>query len=144
MANQLPAWLTGAGVTSIVITPLTVNPDGTFTVGTAQSLTGHLDEIVLEQYNKLENITPLDEREDNEVIIASGTSLVLIEILAKSSGCFLAAVGNATDYVQAGFARGGHTFSGTFVIKGYKETIRRGKSVGELTVSPCGIGIVYA
>lgn len=143
MPNTLPNWLTGAGVTAIVITPLTVNPDGTFSVGTANSLTGRLDEIGLEQVNTLANITPLDERQDNEAIVGSGTTLTLIEILAKLNGCILSAVGNSCDYVQAGFARGGHTYSGTFVVKSYRETIRRGKSVGELVVSPCGVGVSY-
>ncbi len=143
MANQLPDWLTGAGVTAIVVTPLTVNTDGTFTVGTGQSLTGHLDEITLEQVNTLQNITPLDERQDNEVIVGSGTTLTLVEILSKVNGCFLSAIGNSTDYVQAGFARGGHTYLGTFVIRRYRESIRRGKSVGELVISPCGIGVSY-
>lgn len=143
MSNNLPNWLTGAGVTAIVITPLSVNPDGSFVVGSAQSLTGRLDEILLEQTNTFANITPLDERQDNEAIVASGTTLTLVEILAKLNGCILSSIGNSCDYVQAGFARGGHTYSGTFVIKSYRETIRRGKSVGELVVSPCGVGVSY-
>lgn len=143
MANQIPAWLTGAGVTSIVIIPLTVNPDGSFTDGTSQSLTGRLDEILLEQENDLVDVTPMDVRQKNEVIVESGTNLVLIEILAAVGGCILSAVGNSSDYVQAGFARGGHSYSGTFVIKSYKETIHKGKSVGVLTLAPCGIGVVY-
>ena len=143
MANQIPPWLTGLAVTNIVITPLTVNADGTFTLGTVQSLSGHLDEIVLEQYNLLENITPLDSRQDNEVIIGSGTTIQLVEILARSSGNFLSAAGNGFDYIQATFARGGSTYTGTFVVKGYKETIRRGKSVGIMAMSPCGIGVAY-
>lgn len=143
MANQIPPWLTGLAVTNIVITPLTVNPDGTFTLGTAQSLSGHLDEIALEQYNLLENITPLDSRQDNEVIVGSGTTIQLIEILAKSGGNSLSSAGNGFDYIDATFTRGGSTYTGTFVVKGYKETIRRGKSVGILTMSPCGTGISY-
>lgn len=143
MPNQIPAWLTGSGVTSIVITPLSVAADGTFTAGTSQSLTGRLDEIVVEQYNTLQNITPIDERLDNEVITGTGTSLILVEILAKAGGCILAEVGSTADYVQAGFSRGGKSYAGTFVIKSYRETLRRGKSVGELTVSPCGIGVTY-
>lgn len=144
MPNQIPAWLTGAGVTNIVITPLTVAADGTFTAGTAQSLTGRLDEIVVEQASDLQNITPIDERQDNFAIVGSGTSLILVEILARSGGCHLASIGNGFDYVQAGFSRGGFGFSGTFVVKGYRETIRRGKSVGELTVAPCGVGAAFA
>jgi|GEM_PF-2578098 len=143
MATQIPDWLTGAGVIAIVITPLTVANDGTFTVGTTQSLTGHLDEITLEQYNQLENITPLDSRQDNEVIVASGTNLNLYEILSRANGNFLSLVGNGTDYVQAGFSRGGKSFAGTFVVRSYKESLRRGKSVGILSLSPCGIGVAY-
>ena len=144
MSNPIPPWLIGSAVTAVSITPLSVASDGTLTAGTSISLTGHLDEITLEQYNHTENIVPLDTRQDNEVIVASGTAMTLIEILTRTGGNFLAAVGNSGDYVSAGFARGGKTWSGTFVVKGYVEMIRRGKCVGTLRLAPCGTGVSYS
>lgn len=141
---SIPTWLVGTAVTAISITPLTVASDGTLTAGSAASLTGHLDEISLEQSNDLETIVPLDVRQNNEVITGSGTQLTLIEILASSGGNILAAVSNTYDYVLASFARGGKSYTGTFVVKGYGEGIRRGKSVGTLRLAPCGIAVTYA
>jgi len=142
--SSIPTRLVGTAVTAISITPLTVASDGTLTAGTAASLTGHLDEINLEQANDLENIVPMDVRENNEVITGSSTLLTLVEILAHSGGNILAATANAYDYVQASFARGGKAYTGTFVVKAYAEGIRRGKSVGTLRLSPCGIAVTYA
>lgn len=142
--SSIPTWLVGTAVTAIAITPLTVASDGTLTPGTAASLTGHLDEIGLEQANDLENIVPMDVRENNEVITGSGTQLTLVEILASANGNILAGVADAYDYVQASFSRGGKAYTGTFVVKGYGEEIRRGKSVGTLRLSPCGIAATYA
>lgn len=142
--STIPTWLVGSHVTAISITPLTVAGDGSFTLGTTQSLTGHLDEITLEQFNETENIAPMDVRQNNEVITGSGANLILIEILSSSGGNFLAAAGNANDYVQASFARGGKSFTGQFVVKNYSEGLRRGKSVGTLRLAPAGIGVVYA
>ena len=142
--SSIPTWLVGTAVTAISITPLTVASDGTLTAGSADSLTGHLDEINLEQANDLENIAPMDVRHNNEVITGSGTQLTLVEILASSSGNILAGVSNAYDYVSASFSRGGKAYTGTFVVKGYGEGIRRGKSVGTLRLAPCGIAVSYA
>lgn len=140
MPSPIPNWLAGTDVTAVTITPLTVAADGSFTTGTAQSLAGHLDEIQLHQSNTLESVIALDSILENKVIVASGTALVLIEILTKVGGCFLAQIGNGFDYCQASFARGGRVFTGTFVIEKYFETLHRGKSVGALSLSPCGIG----
>jgi hypothetical protein len=142
--SNIPTWLVGTAVTAISITPLTVGSDGSLSAGSLASLTGHLDEINLEQVNDLENIVPMDERLNNEVITGSGTLLTLVEILAHSGGNILAGIVNAYDYVQASFSRGGKAYTGTFVVKGYSEGIRRGKSVGKLSLSPCGIVVTYA
>ena len=142
--SNIPTWLVGTAVTAISITPLTVGSDGALTAGTLASLTGHLDEINLEQLNDLENIVPMDVRLNNEVITGSGTLLTLVEILAISGGNILAGIGNSVDYVSASFSRGGKAFTGTFVVKGYSEGIRRGKSVGTMRLSPCGLAVTYA
>lgn len=142
--SNIPTWLVGSGVTAISITPLTVNSDGSYTLGSSSSLSGHLDEISLEQVNDTENIVPFDTRQNNEVIVGSGTTLTLVEILAKSGGNILAAIGNSYDYVQASFSRGGKAFTNVFVVKGYSEEIKRGKSVGTLQLSPAGSGVTYA
>jgi hypothetical protein len=142
--SNIPTWLVGTAVTAISITPLTVGSDGSLTAGTLASLTGHLDEINLEQLNDLENIVPMDERLNNDVITGSGTLLTLVEILASSGGNILAGIGNSVDYVTASFSRGGKAFTGTFVVKGYTEGIRRGKSVGTMRLSPCGLAVTYA
>lgn len=141
---QIPTWLIGTAVTNLTVTPLTLGADGTLTPGTTQSLTGHLDAIDLKQENVTEPVMPLDNRLQNDVIVASRTELTLAEILTHSAGNFLAAVANASDYCSATFSRGGLTFTGNFVVLSYREGIRRGKSVGTLSLGPCGLPVQWA
>jgi hypothetical protein len=153
---SIPTWLIGKNVTAIsavaqqvnattgALTNLTVNGTTTFV------MTGQLDEITPTSTNDTENIVPLDVRQNNEVIVGSGTSLTLVEILNQSlyaagppvtGGNVLLLIAFAADYVYITFTRGGTTFSGYFVVGEYAQSLRRGKSVGTLTLKPCGISV---
>ena len=141
--STVPQWLIGRYVTSIAIVPGTVSQTtGLFTAGSSMPLTGLLDEIELDQYNDVENIVPMDVRQDNEIIIGSGSRMTLREILSSfTSASFnvLSQVMVGYDYCQVTFTRAGVSFSGIFVCKGYVEGLVRGKSMGSLTIGPSGI-----
>lgn len=141
--STVPQWLLGREVTAIAIIPQTVGAGGVLTPGTSAPLTGLLDEIAPDEYNDTENIVPMDVRQDNEVIIGSGIRLMLREILSPNTGAsfnVLAQAGALYDYVSVTFTRSGLTpFTSFFVIKGYTESIVRGKSMGTLTLGPAGI-----
>ncbi len=136
----IPTWLLGRHVTAITITGQTVAADGTLsTSGSARSLVGRLDEITFNQENETEEIQALDKRAKNPVIVSSGSSFTFIEILRSNDATvtptnILADVGQLFDYILVSCTRGGRIWAGYFVIKSYQESIRRGKSTGQLTV----------
>lgn len=144
--SVVPPWLVGRNVTAISITGETAGSDGTLTPGSTITLTGHLDEITLDQVNDTENIVPLDVRQNNEVITGSGTSMSIVEILSAygTTGNLLATVAESLDLAVFTYTRGGKAFTCTHVIKGYTEGIRRGKSVGTMSLGPAGVAPTYA
>lgn len=134
-----PNWLIGKNVTNISIAGITIDASGTITVASSSSLVGQLDEIQPNSHNTTEEINAMDRRAENEVIISSGSGLTLVEIL-KRSGNVLAPIGENYDHCQIVFTRGGRTHTGQYVIKDYNETMRKGKSVGQMTVGPIDNG----
>ena len=153
---SIPTWLIGKYVTSISVQPLTPNLStgllGPLTISglTAFVMTGQLDEITPTSANDTENIVPLDVRQNNEVIIGSGTSLTLVEILNQNlytstngpgtfAGNVLMQLAARADYAFITFTRGGSIWSSYFVVGEYGQSIRRGKSVGTMSLKPCGI-----
>lgn len=140
----VPTWLIGKYVTSITIIGLAASSTGALSATGTYALTGLLDEITPTATNDTENIVPLDVRQNNEVIVGTGQSLTLVEILNQQwsggvVGNCLAQVAYNNDYAQFTFTRGGIPFTEIYVIGEYAESIRRGKSVGTLTVKPAGI-----
>ncbi len=118
-------------------------------------MTGLLDEITPTFTNDTENIVPLDVRQNFEVIIGTGASLTLVEILNQNnsapggsasggtSGNCLMQIAFSADTMLFTFTRGVNVFTAYFVIGEYSESIRRGKSVGTLQVKPSGIAPTY-
>lgn len=149
MAVQIPTWLIGKFVTGLVAVSLSADSQGNLTTDNTFAMTGLLDEITPTSTNDTENIVPLDVRQNNEVIVGSGSSLTLVEILNQQTGnqapagnC-LQQIAFASDYMGFTFSRSGLVYTGYFVIGEYSEGIRRGKSVGTLSVKPCGIAVAY-
>lgn len=140
--SVVPTWLIGRFVTAISVIPQTVGSDGTLTAGTSHSMTGRLDEITWTGENTTESIMGFDTRQDNKVITESGVTLELTEILdqqAATNTNVLSAVYAASDYVLVTFTRGGKAFTGFFTVGTYNESLVRGKSVGKLSLLPCGL-----
>ena len=140
--STIPPWIIGRNVTLFSIAPCTVATNGVVTVGTTVPLAGLCDEINLDLENETENIVAFDVRQNNKVIVGTGQAITLVEIL--NAAAVLANAGIANDYCQITYTRGGKAWTGIFVILGYKEGIRRGKSTGELSVAEAGIPIQYA
>jgi len=137
MANTIPPWLLGKHVTTVSATPLTVAVDGTYTTGSASTLIGRCDEITFSSRNATENISPMDDRQTNEVIVESATSLTLVEILQSNpiaASNLLAQIAYGYDYNLFTIARAGKTFSFIGVVGDYTESLRKGKSTGTLNV----------
>ena len=143
MSVVVPQWIIGRNVTAFSIAPCTVSAStGVVTVNATQSLSALCEEIALDLENDVENIVPLDVRQDNEVIIGSAARLQLREIMSPSIVLTSIAVGY--DYAQVTFTRAGKAWTGLFVIKGYGETIVRGKSMDQITLGPAGNAMTYA
>jgi hypothetical protein len=150
MAN-VPTWLIGRYLTAISIIPQAVS-GGVLSPGTTFALTGLLDEITLDAINDMDDIVPLDIRQNNRVIIGSGVNMTLVEILNQinSTGTFgtggncLRQAALAEDYQYVTFTQpSGNVFQEYFVTSQYGEGLRRGKSVGTMQVEPCGISLAY-
>lgn len=144
----IPIWLIGKHVSAITITPQDIASDGTLSnnsVG-AKSLVGMLDQIEMNQENDLENIQALDIRRNNNVIVGTGTSFTLTQILRQNDVAgtptnILAAVSNGMTGLSGGadihlinITRGGRSFAFYGIARSYNETINRGKSTCRLVV----------
>lgn len=138
--STIPQWIIGRNAVA-TIAPVTVATDGTVTVGTVTTLTAILDEVSTGLENQTEQIVPYDVTINQNVKIGSGQTITLIEILNPAA--VLAEAGMAGDYAQVTIARGGKTWTFVGLIMRYEEPIRRGKSVGTLTLSESGIAPTY-
>ena len=156
--SVVPQWVVGRFVTAISIQGLTVNAaTGVVTpVSPALLLTALLEEISLQISNTVNNIVPLDIRQDNEVITGTGFQLTLTELLSPTpiyslsngvttiaNGPELATVAMLFDYAQFTFTRAGHAWTFVAVIKEYAESVRRERAQGVLTIGPAGIPVSY-
>lgn len=129
--TALPTWLLGRNCTA-AITPQSIASDGTLTAGSQQTLVGQLDSITIDQTEELEEISPMDIRQKNYVIVASESAFELTEILKSNGTNILAAVGANSDVAYFSLTRGGQSWGFYGVVASYREEIRKGKSTGVL------------
>ena len=137
---DIPNWLIGKHVTAFTITPQTVGTAGALSDGTSQSLVGQLDEIQYSYNAQAEEINALDSTRENNVIITKGNGLRLTEILKKIGTNVLASASNISDVQKVIFTRGAQSTTLYGLVTGYNETIRRGKSVADVILSPIDAG----
>lgn len=125
---DLPMWAIGKHYTSVILTPLTVNTtSGALTEVTASnvSLFGHLDEINLNITSNVENISPINNDVENNVILETALTYDLTEF-EKSVGtnllasAFFATISSVpVVYWKFQLARGAQTFTGYGVMTDY-------------------------
>ncbi len=150
--SVIPPWLRGRDVTGFIATGATAGSDGTVTDATVagiQTISGKWDEIELDNQPTTEEISAADSTRLNEVIIQDGTTVRCTQIMqrAKGSGEGTNDVANpfaslcvAYDYIKIVFIRGGKTWTGYFLRKGYNERVVRGKSTATFTGGFVDIG----
>lgn len=143
-----PDWLLGPGITAIQVTPkefsggVLVTPSGAnvidfFTV---------VDEIRYRHEVEHRNVVPSRSRQRNLVIVETGGSFELTEILRRSPSALggthafnsLAALLHAWDYFRLQFTRAGLGYTFWAVNGGYEEGVGREKGTGKATFAPAG------
>jgi hypothetical protein len=172
----VPPWLIGKHVTTVTAQLQSVSPvDGTLgnlgtgspeiatlaagtgklSLGTFAFTTGLVDAIEYNGAKTTENIAAINETHANAVPIARRDSFTLTEILRTGAGNSLLAAlwtagtsdTNASRIVGLTFNRGAKGWSGYFLMTGYTESIRRGKSTARMTlemVDPGQTNAAYA
>lgn len=133
----VPTWFTASGgyPFTVSITRVTRGADGTLSSQASNSLLGQLDSVTLSSENTQENISAMDSRRGNNVILESATTFTLEEILKGNGTNILANVAYSFDYALISVTRGGQSYSFYGVIGSYSESLRKGKSMGTLTVT---------
>lgn len=135
MAQSIPAFLTGEGVTAIAIIPITSNPGSTITYDTSVSMTGKCESIELQADNELDPVQALDDIVASQLIRANGLVIRLNELLLSTSASAAGAgqffVG-ATPYAKITFTRAGKTVYAIGVCRSYNETLARTGNKGTL------------
>ena len=140
---KIPMWLIGRAITTCSLTPCTLGSDGTLTEGTGATLIGRLDEVQVASRNTLENISPMDCRQANNVITESDTTFTLTEIMQNASNAsvdnVLSLMAYGYDYAKVVLARDGKTYTFYGVVGDYGETIRKGKCTATLSLHQVAI-----
>jgi len=143
----LPDWLLGRGITTIQVTPqefsggMLLPPVGATTVDFFTVVDGIELDFDVEQLE----VSPTRSRQKNMVILSTGATFTLTEILRRNPGVpgtsafnSLAALFMAYDYFLLVFTRAGRSFRFYAVNSGYRERIARGKCTGEARFGPVG------
>jgi hypothetical protein len=146
---SFPNWLRGSGITTITVTPqvfsggVLVTPAGPDIL---QDFFTVVNEIRYEHDVELRNVTPSRSRQRNMVIMETGGSFVLEELLrAEAAGLggkafnSLAALFHVYDYFKVRFVRAGTGYTFYAVNGGYQEGVGSEKGTGRGTFAPAGI-----
>jgi hypothetical protein len=156
---QIPIFLIGKNVTSVVATVQTVASNGTLadssgadiaTLANGTSIIGLVDSVDVQASRTTENISGMQQTHAHYVKIARRDSVSLTEILRTgSANCLLANIWTSATsrYVKIALTRGGNSWTGYFLLNSYSESIRRGKITGTLTctmVDPGQLNLQYA
>lgn len=130
---SIPNFFLGRNTTTMTITAQTVGSDGALTNDTsgALSLLAVAEDIEMTQTNDLENISALNKRLKNNVVVESATTLTVNGYLLAndSSGTPTNLAANITqsfDYFKWILARGGRTWTGYGIVREYSERIQKG------------------
>jgi hypothetical protein len=138
----IPLWALGKHVTSILLTPQTVNA----TTGVLSDTTptrqffGHLDEITVDGAFTMENISSMDRPYENNVPIEFGGRINFHEF-EKSAGTNLAAAAAfSASYWKYTIVRGAQSFVGWGVLEKYEMTANKQRVMANLSLAPIDTG----
>lgn len=143
----VPPWLRGRSVSGIVITGMTAGTDGTLTDATGtgiQTLTTIWEEIDFESNPILEEISSSNASRSNNVLIQENNrvrvSIPMESGLRSGAGANdlanpLGIMAANYDYLKLVFVRGGKTYTFLGLRESYRENLRKGKNVHELTLA---------
>lgn len=142
---DVPLWAIGKHVTSIVLTPQTVNATtGVLTDSTpVASLFGHLKNIELDSHVTSENISAMNSTAENQVPLEYGTT-IRMEELEKSAGTNLLAsqvftAASIGTYVKYQITRGGQSWTGYGLVADYKMSASKQGVNGTAEIRPIQI-----
>lgn len=144
----IPLWAIGKHITSILLTPQSVNTTTgalTDTTPTAQFF-GTLQDIDVADEFETENLSAMDRPYKNLVPIESGQTLKLTEY-EKSAGTSLAAsvaFGGAGSYWKYTVTRGVNSFVGYGVLIRYNMSGTKPKVMAQLELGPIDPGSTVA
>lgn len=133
-------WLVGRNLT-FRITPVTIDETGTLSApdGSQKSLVGRLDRAALRMRLVNEEISAIDDVQENHVWLRTSNSLDLTEILDNDStnGNILASLFTdpTVKHAKVVILRGNKTITYYGLIEGYEEGYERGKNVGTMTLA---------
>lgn len=144
-----PDWLRGPGITTIQVTPqvfsggVLVTPAGP---NVLQDFFTTINEIDYQHDVELRNVTPSKSRQRNMVIIETGGTFTLEELLRRSPSALggghsfnsLAALFHAYDYFKLRFVRASFGYTHYAVNGGYREGVGPEKGTGRGTFAPAG------
>ena len=141
MAQAMPLWLLGKHLTAVTITPLTEDATtGAVSEGTAQTLTGQIDFVLLAMDPVTDTIMPVNATRVHTEILMNSDGLVLGEILTRKNGStepILPALVYAYDLMKVIFTRGGKTWTYYGRRGPYSDGVSSpGKNIVELTLLP--------
>ena len=141
----IPLWAIGKHVTSVLLTPQTVNT----TTGALSDTTptreffGHLQEIELTTGFTFENISAMDRPYENNVPVEQATGIRITE-LEKSAGTNLAAAAAfGATYWKYVLTRGAQSFTSYGVIGEYKTMGTKPKVTASLELRNIDVGTAF-
>ena len=148
MGFPVPDWLTMPGITTIQVTAqefsggVLVTPTGAqavdfFTVVEAIDYEGDVE---------LRNVTPSRSRQRNMVIVETGGTFTITELMRRSPSWLggmhsynsFAALFHAFDHFKLQFTRSGNGYTHYAVNGGYREGVGREKGTGKAVFAPVG------
>lgn len=135
----IPMWLLGGHNTTLTYTPYDLAADGTLTAdsGGAISLVGQVDEWSIDLSKTEENISSMHRRRANWVTIEVDQTIEITEILKSGEPNLLAAIAMSGAWSEYGLftaVRGAQAWQAVLKVSRYRETVRKGKSVGVMTL----------
>jgi hypothetical protein len=144
-----PDWLGGFGITTISITAQQFS-GGVLTTPIGQSAIDFytvVDRIYYRHEVELVNVTPTNSRQRNMVILETGATFSITELLRSQASALggshafnsLAALFHAWDYFKLVFTRANKGYTFTAVNGGYDEEVLRERGMGVAQFAPAGI-----
>lgn len=137
----IPNWLVGRHVTTLTLTPLSVDTGGNITEVTASACAfyGVLNEVNFESRVVTENISPMDSMQENNVVIEYGSTLRLGEIMKRTGSNLGAFLAFNYMYVKYVLARGAQSYTGYGVIGNYSEDLTKQRGNANLEIQPIAV-----